>query len=148
MTDVETVPCETCGTDTHMTGTKRCYVCWEVEHRLESYLWSKEAKRFVARALDAALEIDSTPERVAITQECRDLRDLLLAKNAAYGNAALDPVRIFSRADPEEQIRVRLDDKLSRLARGSAAGEDVELDLLGYLILLRVSRRLRETEEA
>lgn len=43
---------------------------------------------------------------------------------------------------PVEQIRVRLDDKLSRLARGSAAGEDVELDLLGYLILLRVARKM------
>ena len=67
--------------------------------------------------------------------------DALIEKNAAYGNAALDPVRIFSRANPSEQIRVRIDDKLSRLARGSAAGEDVIRDLLGYLILLRVSER-------
>lgn len=66
---------------------------------------------------------------------------MLIAKNRAYGNAALDPVRIFSRANPSEQIRVRLDDKLSRLARGSDAGEDVILDLLGYLVLLRLSER-------
>lgn len=39
---------------------------------------------------------------------------MLLAKNAAYGNSALEPVRIFSKADPTEQIRVRIDDKLSR----------------------------------
>ena len=45
--------------------------------------------------------------------------DLLLAKNDAYGNSALDPVRIFSRADPIEQLNVRLDDKLSRLARAT-----------------------------
>lgn len=76
-----------------------------------------------------------------IEEECAALRDLLVSKNRAYGNAALDPVRIFSKADPEEQIRVRLDDKLSRLARGQAAGEDVELDLMGYLVLLRVARR-------
>lgn len=79
-----------------------------------------------------------------IADECRSLRDLLLSKNKAYGNSALDPVRIFSKADSEEQIRVRLDDKLSRLSRGSAAGEDVEQDLLGYLILLRVARRLKQ----
>ena len=40
-----------------------------------------------------------------------------------------------------EQIRVRIDDKLSRLARGQAAGEDVVLDLIGYLVLLRVAER-------
>jgi hypothetical protein len=36
---------------------------------------------------------------------------------------------------------------VARLARGSAAGEDVEADLLGYLILLRVARaRARRAE--
>lgn len=77
-----------------------------------------------------------------IVQTCDGVRDLLLSKNAAYGNSALDPVRIFSKASPVEQLLVRLDDKLSRLARGSSAGEDVELDLLGYLVLLRVARQL------
>ncbi len=79
----------------------------------------------------------------AITEECRAVEELLLAKNKAYGNSALDPVRIFSKADPVEQIKVRIDDKLSRLARGDAAGEDVEQDLIGYLVLLRVARRLQ-----
>ena len=27
---------------------------------------------------------------------CNDIRDLLLAKNRAYGNSALKPIRIFS----------------------------------------------------
>lgn len=69
-----------------------------------------------------------------------ELRAMMLEKNRAYGNSALAPVRIFSRATTEEQILVRLDDKLSRLARGASAGEDVILDLLGYLILLRIAR--------
>jgi hypothetical protein len=75
------------------------------------------------------------------------LRELLLAKNAAYGDSALNPVRIFSRATPEEQLLVRIDDKLSRLARGSDAGEDVRADLLGYLVLLEIEtlRRRRTT---
>ena len=79
----------------------------------------------------------------AIAEECRAIEAMLLAKNKAYGNSALDPVRIFSKADPVEQIKVRIDDKLSRLARGSDAGEDVEQDLIGYLVLLRVARRLQ-----
>jgi len=77
-----------------------------------------------------------------IREECREVERILLAKNQAYGNSALRPVRIFSKADAIEQIRVRIDDKLSRLARGQAAGEDVTLDLIGYLILLRVAERL------
>lgn len=80
-----------------------------------------------------------------IAEECDNVKSMLLEKNKAYGNSALDPVRIFSKADPEEQIRVRIDDKLSRMVRGSASGEDVEKDLLGYFILLRVARRLRES---
>jgi len=80
-----------------------------------------------------------------IAQECDDLRELLLDKNRAYGNSALEPVRVFSRASVVEQLLVRIDDKLSRLSRGTASGEDVELDLIGYLVLLRIARR-REGE--
>lgn len=69
------------------------------------------------------------------------VRRMLIAKNQAYGDAALNPVRIFSRADVGEQIRVRIDDKLSRLARGAAAGEDQVDDLLGYLVLLKIHER-------
>jgi hypothetical protein len=68
------------------------------------------------------------------------LGDMLIAKNAAYGNSALAPVRVFSRASTEEQLLVRIDDKLSRLARGAAAGEDVVRDLVGYLVLLLIAR--------
>lgn len=77
-----------------------------------------------------------------IAAECDAIKAMLLEKNEAYGNSALDPVRVFSQAGPVEQIRVRLDDKLSRIKRGRAAGEDVELDLVGYLVLLRVARRM------
>ena len=49
-----------------------------------------------------------------------------------YGNLALYPVRIFSRADPVEQLNVRIDDKLSRITRGREfAGGDTELDFIG-----------------
>lgn len=75
-----------------------------------------------------------------IARECDDLKALLLEKNRAYGNSALDPVRIFSKTNPVEQLLVRIDDKISRLVRGANGGEDVTLDLLGYLILLRIAR--------
>ena len=77
-----------------------------------------------------------------IREECAALADMLIEKNDAYGNSALEPVRIFSQASTEEQLLVRIDDKLSRLVRGSDAGEDVVQDLLGYLVLLRVARSM------
>jgi hypothetical protein len=76
-----------------------------------------------------------------IDEVMKEVGDMLKAKNAAYGNSALEPIRIFSTAPADEQLRVRIDDKLSRLARGAAAGEDVVLDLIGYLVLLRIAQR-------
>ena len=84
-----------------------------------------------------------------ITRVCREVENVLLAKNAVYGNSALDPLRVFSQADAVEQLKVRIDDKISRLVRGdehvSLAGEareDTLVDLVGYLILLLVAQRL------
>ena len=76
-----------------------------------------------------------------IDSECENIKQMLIAKNQAYGNSFADPVRIFSKASPEEGLRIRIDDKLSRIARGHDAGEDAELDLIGYLILKRVLGR-------
>ena len=61
-----------------------------------------------------------------------NIRDLLIEKNKSYGDAALNPIRIFSKQDSEEQLKVRIDDKLSRLSRGSEyANEDTITDLIG-----------------
>lgn len=70
-----------------------------------------------------------------IAEACDFIKGLLLSKNEAYGNSALDPMRIFSRASTLEQLRVRIDDKLSRISRGKEIGEDTILDLIGYLVL-------------
>lgn len=79
-----------------------------------------------------------------IREVCDEIKELLVEKNEQYGDSAVDPVRIFSRSDTDEQLRVRIDDKLSRLARGDDRIEsdgEVVNDLIGYLILLRVSAR-------
>ena len=68
--------------------------------------------------------------------------EMLKEKNRKYGNSALHPVRVFSKADAKEQIKVRLDDKVSRLIRGTGDDtEDVYLDLTGYLILFMILDR-------
>lgn len=86
-----------------------------------------------------------TPDvTTAIAVVCEEIRRMLVTKSRAYGDSALNPLRIFSRADPLEQLNVRIDDKLSRIARGrELAGDDTELDLIGYLVLRRVARRAR-----
>lgn len=78
-----------------------------------------------------------------IAAVCDEIKAFLIAKNEAYGNSAAEPVRIFSRVDTLEQINVRIDDKLSRIARGKEyQGDDTEKDLCGYLILKMVIKRM------
>lgn len=81
----------------------------------------------------------NTDMQLKIQVACDSIKTMLLEKNAAYGNSALDPLRVFSKADSVEQLRVRIDDKLSRIVRGSTCGEDTVKDLIGYLVLLLIA---------
>ena len=70
-----------------------------------------------------------------------DMATLLVEKNAAYGNSALDPVRIFSKADATEQLYVRLDDKVNRVKQGHEyPGDDTIRDIIGYCTLILIAR--------
>jgi hypothetical protein len=80
--------------------------------------------------------------QLEISQVCDGIKELLLEKNRRYGDAALNPSRIFSQASPVEQILVRIDDKLNRIQKGAgllASDEDVIQDLIGYLVLLKIA---------
>jgi len=77
-----------------------------------------------------------------IRDVCNEVALLLMEKNRKYGDSALNPCRIFSIADCEEQLRVRIDDKLSRIAQAEGdEDEDVIIDLIGYLVLLLIAQR-------
>lgn len=91
-----------------------------------------------------------SPESVKaeILSVVKNIAEILIDKNRKYGNAALQPKRIFSRSNLIEQINIRIDDKLSRIANEQAdEDEDAELDLIGYLILKRVCKNLTEKEK-
>jgi hypothetical protein len=76
-----------------------------------------------------------------ISKVCQGISDMLVAKNRAYGDSALDPVRVFSKSNAIEQILVRIDDKLSRFARGTDYPGDNDIDdLIGYLVLLKIAK--------
>ena len=70
-----------------------------------------------------------------------NITKMLIEKNRKYGNSALEPQRIFSKASAIEQIKVRIDDKLSRMKnQQNDEDEDVISDLIGYLILLKIAK--------
>lgn len=76
-----------------------------------------------------------------IARVCESIATFLIDKNIAYGDSALDPVRIFSRGSSTEQLLVRIDDKLSRFVRGTDYPGDNDIDdLIGYLILLKIAK--------
>ena len=76
------------------------------------------------------------------------IAELLISKNKKYGNSALKPKRIFSKASSTEQILVRVDDKLSRIANQNIdEDEDVLEDLIGYLVLLEISLQNQTKEK-
>jgi hypothetical protein len=84
---------------------------------------------------------NTTQSQADISHVCNGIREMLLEKNRKYGDAALNPVRIFSKANTVEQLKVRMDDKLSRLRNAQDdEDEDVVSDLIGYLVLFKVAQ--------
>mgnify|MGYP001329287734 FL=1 len=80
--------------------------------------------------------------RSKIKAKCKRLEDLLLQKNARYGDASLEPVNIFSKCNSVTSIKARIDDKLKRIQTSGPIDdtEDTLLDLTGYLILLMIAK--------
>jgi hypothetical protein len=99
----------------------------------------KDAKEF--NCTDLYLHSVSAPSGSEIWSTCHQIAGMLIDKNIAYGDSALDPVRIFSKANPIEQLHVRIDDKLSRLMKGTDYPGDNDIDdLIGYLVLLKIAK--------
>lgn len=87
--------------------------------------------------------MDQSKVQDEIKNQCEFIKEILLSKNRKYGNSAIEPKRVFSKVEAIEQINVRLDDKISRIISGQVDDdEDVELDIIGYLILKRIAKKL------
>jgi hypothetical protein len=113
----------------------------------DAYMHERQVREHLAtmvRERVDADEIEGMAMRSMSAAQWDVLEALLLEKNRAYGDSAIRPLRIFSTADSVEQLKVRIDDKLSRMARGMLEdNEDALADLRGYLVLLAVARHLR-----
>lgn len=85
----------------------------------------------------------SNPTFKPIMKVLAGMSIFMAVKNLKYGNSALDPIRVFSKSSIEEQILVRLDDKMSRLrsrTEPELAKNDV-IDIMGYLILYAIHKK-------
>lgn len=105
--------------------------------------YPEKEKGFMHWINDLQLIATEAPSGTKIIEECLETAEMLIKKNISYGNSALNPIRIFSKADSKEQIRVRIDDKLNRIQNDQAFPGDNDIDdLVGYLILLKIANRI------
>jgi hypothetical protein len=70
------------------------------------------------------------------------LENVLIEKNKKYGNAALAPIKMFYNGDASTSIRIRLDDKISRIKNSDTLRKNDMFDILGYVILLGISENV------
>lgn len=102
----------------------------------------KDLEDAIIDAAEGAAGDIMTDSQIAIAKVCDKVKTMLLEKNMKYGDAALNPKRVMSKASPIEQILVRIDDKLNRVMQGDnliESDEDVILDLIGYFVILKVA---------
>ena len=81
----------------------------------------------------------SEQTELKIVEVCENVAALLIEKNRKYGDSALCPMNVFSKDSASDSIRVRLDDKLSRVKNSDELRENDVLDIIGYMILLTIS---------
>jgi hypothetical protein len=103
---------------------------------------NQENDEIILDATKEAKVMSFNDTQKSISVMCDRIKTMLLAKNKQYGDSVMSPIRVFSKADKTEQLRVRIDDKINRLLQGDESIEsdvDVIDDLIGYLILLRIT---------
>jgi len=64
-----------------------------------------------------------------------EMIEFLLTKNNRYGNSALEPVNVCSKLDSNEQINIRMDDKLMRIKNSNIERKNDFVALSGYILL-------------
>jgi len=76
-----------------------------------------------------------------INYNMKIVSELLLKKNADYGDSATNPRNIFAKGDATQNICARIDDKLARIENVGICPETYDTidDLIGYLVLLKIA---------
>ena len=129
----------------HVIGRDVTHPILAEQHAEHAAMGADEWAGWAAEALKKRSHSKSTSAG-EIEDEIEIIKTMLLEKNRAYGDSALNPLRLFSNSDETEQLRVRIDDKLSRMWRGHAGIEDTVLDLIGYLVLFQIAIKRQDQE--
>ena len=81
-----------------------------------------------------------------IIRVCDNTKNLLIKKNKAYGDSALNPLGIFGNGDAVVSLGARMDDKLMRLKSLGMGKDSVDTlyDLHGYITLLIIAIERKE----
>ena len=84
-----------------------------------------------------------------IKEVISEVKDLLVEKNRAYGDSAINPSNIFSNGDALDSLGARIDDKLMRIKNTGITDEteDTLMDLIGYLVLYKVAMIKEKVDE-
>lgn len=106
---------------------------------------SEEATQTRAEHFKELADLADQPGMSSFEQNVRRIlegvADTVVQKNQAYGDSALNPIRVFSKTDRMEQLYTRLDDKLSRVQKGHEyPGDDTIRDIIGYCTLILIAR--------
>lgn len=100
----------------------------------------KKEEEFLKDEIPLSKIIENMNTTDKIKNVCRSIMNVLLEKNARYGNSALEPSKVFSKLNSEEGIKIRLDDKINRVKNSNELRKNDIADLIGYLILLSVKK--------
>ena len=116
----------------------------DIEKDIDDYFSTKKDSDWLKTV--PRIQPPTTDSQVLIVKKCEELKELLLEKNRKYGDSAINPCRVFSKASATEQILVRMDDKINRIKnRQNDEDEDVIKDLAGYCILYMIAKE-KESE--
>mgnify|MGYP001011995436 CR=1 FL=1 len=85
-------------------------------------------------------DVKLASNQAKIAAACDSIKKFLLTKNKNYGDSALEPTRVCSKANSTEQILIRMDDKINRIANSTEPRMNDYVDLIGYGMLLIVNK--------
>lgn len=92
---------------------------------------------------------DLTDTQNKIKNLCDKISEILIYKNKMYGNSILEPKQIFYKGGYVDNILMRLDDKVGRIAN-TTGGNPIRVndivDIIGYLILLLIAKHIDYSE--
>jgi len=89
--------------------------------------------------------LNNTQDKIEIL--FKNFSEFLKEKNKRYGDSAINPLKIFSKIEPNNPICSRLDEKLQRIMNGEILSKNDVADTFGYLGLLMVEKNWLDFNE-